>query len=82
MLPEFAAREPEREKRKARELAPFIEKALARKPRMQPLADDEIPELHALGRQVVSQQLAETPSTGANASGLVVPLTDPLEGSR
>ena len=42
--------------RKERELAPFIERALARKPRMKPLADDEIPELHALGRQVVSQQ--------------------------
>ena len=82
MLPEFASREPERQAKKERELAPFIAQALARKPRMRPLADDEIPELVALGRQVVSQQLSETPSTGANASGLAVPLTDPLAGSR
>ncbi len=47
LLPEFAAERDERAARKARELAPFVEAALARKPRMQPLADDEIPVVRA-----------------------------------
>jgi len=36
-----------REARKAADLAPFIAAALARKPWMQPLADDEIPVVRA-----------------------------------
>jgi alkanesulfonate monooxygenase SsuD/methylene tetrahydromethanopterin reductase-like flavin-dependent oxidoreductase (luciferase family) len=47
LLPEFAAERDERATQKARELAPFVEAALARKPRMQPLADDEIPVVRA-----------------------------------
>jgi alkanesulfonate monooxygenase SsuD/methylene tetrahydromethanopterin reductase-like flavin-dependent oxidoreductase (luciferase family) len=47
VLPEFAAAAQQREHEKARALAPFIEAALARKPRMQPLADDEIPVVRA-----------------------------------
>ena len=43
VLPEFAHEAAEREEKKARELAPWIEAALARKPRMRELADDEIP---------------------------------------
>jgi hypothetical protein len=68
--------------RKQQELAPYIEQALARKTFMRPLSDDEIPELHALGRQIVTQ-LPELGQTSAgSASGLPIPLTDPLEGSR
>ena len=47
VMPEFAADEAERQRRKAAELAPFIEAALARKQWMQPLADDEIPVVKA-----------------------------------
>ncbi len=47
MLPEFAAGETERQQRKAAELAPFVEAALARKQWMRPLADDEIPVVRA-----------------------------------
>jgi len=47
LLPEFAAEADEREAKKARELAPWIEAALARKPRLRPLADDEIPVVRA-----------------------------------
>jgi alkanesulfonate monooxygenase SsuD/methylene tetrahydromethanopterin reductase-like flavin-dependent oxidoreductase (luciferase family) len=47
VLPEFAAEAAEREKRKAAELAPYIEKALARKNRMAPLADADIPVVRA-----------------------------------
>jgi alkanesulfonate monooxygenase SsuD/methylene tetrahydromethanopterin reductase-like flavin-dependent oxidoreductase (luciferase family) len=47
VLPEFAAAAQQREAEKARALAPFVEAALARKPRMQPLADHEIPVVRA-----------------------------------
>ena len=65
-------------------LAPFIEQAMARKPWMRPLADDEIPELLALGRQVAQQvpELQGTATDGSSASGFTVPLSDPLANSR
>jgi alkanesulfonate monooxygenase SsuD/methylene tetrahydromethanopterin reductase-like flavin-dependent oxidoreductase (luciferase family) len=47
VMPEFVEGRDEREANKARELAPFIEAALARKQVMKPLADDEIPIVHA-----------------------------------
>lgn len=47
VLPEFAAEQEAREARKARELAPHIERALARKQWMAALADDEIPVVKA-----------------------------------
>jgi alkanesulfonate monooxygenase SsuD/methylene tetrahydromethanopterin reductase-like flavin-dependent oxidoreductase (luciferase family) len=47
VLPEFAAAAAQREQEKARALAPWIEAALARKARMQPLADHEIPVVRA-----------------------------------
>ena len=47
VLPEFAEAAQQREQQKARSLAPFVEAALARKPRMQPLADEEIPVVRA-----------------------------------
>jgi len=56
VLPEFAAKAAERERRKAEELAPFIEKALARKQRMPPLADADIPVVRAsVAKPVVNQ---------------------------
>ena len=47
VMPEFRAQVTEREAAKAKRLAPHIEAALARKPRMKPLADDEIPIVRA-----------------------------------
>jgi alkanesulfonate monooxygenase SsuD/methylene tetrahydromethanopterin reductase-like flavin-dependent oxidoreductase (luciferase family) len=47
VLPEFAEAAAEREKRKAAELAPYIERALARKQRMPPIADADIPVVRA-----------------------------------
>tara|TARA_R110000824_G_scaffold118960_14_gene272246 strand:+ start:380530 stop:381777 length:1248 start_codon:yes stop_codon:yes gene_type:complete len=47
VMPEFKAEVAEREARKAAELAPYIEAALARKNWMKPLADDEIPVVRA-----------------------------------
>ena len=47
VMGEFHARMAAREAAKARELAPFIEAAMARKQWMKPLADDEIPIVRA-----------------------------------
>jgi alkanesulfonate monooxygenase SsuD/methylene tetrahydromethanopterin reductase-like flavin-dependent oxidoreductase (luciferase family) len=60
VLPEFAEKDEERQRRKMEELAPYIEKAFERKKWMQALSDDQIPEVTALGRQIVdtSQQLS------------------------
>jgi alkanesulfonate monooxygenase SsuD/methylene tetrahydromethanopterin reductase-like flavin-dependent oxidoreductase (luciferase family) len=55
VMPEFRAREVEREKRKQADLAPFIEKALARKKAMPRLRDEEIPVYVALGRKVAEE---------------------------
>jgi hypothetical protein len=43
VMPAFKAQVADREAKKAAELAPFIEAAMARKRWMKPLADDEIP---------------------------------------
>ena len=47
VLPQFLGGREAREARKAEELAPYIEQAMARKRWMQPLADDEIPVVKA-----------------------------------
>ncbi|HUD51022.1 LLM class flavin-dependent oxidoreductase [Parvibaculum sp.] len=47
VMPEFKAEVAAREERKARELAPYIEAALARKNWMKPLADSDIPVVKA-----------------------------------
>lgn len=47
VMPRFQADVAEREARKAAELAPFIEAALARKQRMQPLAREDVPVVKA-----------------------------------
>ncbi len=43
VAPEFQREVAERDERKRRELTPYVERALARKHRMRPLADTEIP---------------------------------------
>ena len=50
VMPEFKEKEARRIAKKQEELAPYIEKAFARKARMKELADDEIPNIVALGR--------------------------------
>ena len=53
VMPEFKAREAERERKKQEALAPYIEAAMARKQFMPQLPDNEIPTFPALGRSVV-----------------------------
>jgi hypothetical protein len=54
-MPEFKVRELEREHNKQRELAPFIEKAMARKQAMKAMRDDDIPVFIALGRKIAEE---------------------------
>ena len=61
VMPEFKAREAAREAKKAEELAPYIEAAMARKVPMAELADSDIPVFEALGRKI-SQQAKDEPS--------------------
>ena len=77
VMPEFKVREAERQAEKERRLAPAIERAMARKEWMAPLADDEIPEMLALGRQIAetnanedeADQGASEDSIGASTRG-------------
>jgi alkanesulfonate monooxygenase SsuD/methylene tetrahydromethanopterin reductase-like flavin-dependent oxidoreductase (luciferase family) len=80
VMGEFAERTEAREKRKLERLGPAMERALQRKPWMRPLQDAEIPEIEALGRQVVQEMPAAEDngqSSMTHGSGLVVPLSDP-----
>jgi alkanesulfonate monooxygenase SsuD/methylene tetrahydromethanopterin reductase-like flavin-dependent oxidoreductase (luciferase family) len=82
VMPDFKEREAAQQRRKAMELAPYIEKAMARKQRMRELADDEIPTFVALGRQI-AEQGKETEQQRQNrqkwATSAEVPLVDPLK---
>ena len=56
VLPEFAAKAPGREARKAAELAPYMAQALARKQRMAPLKEADIPVVRAsVAKPIVNQ---------------------------
>ena len=72
VMGEFKAREAERAARKAEALAPFVEAALARKTAMKPLADDEIPPVIALGRQIAQE---------AERSGAPAPPANPRQAA-
>jgi hypothetical protein len=67
VMGEFKAREAARVAKKAEELAPYVEAAFKRKEWMKPLADDEIPHVIALGRQVAEQGGAAAPVAPAQA---------------
>jgi hypothetical protein len=67
VMAEFKEREAARVAKKAEELAPYVEAAFKRKEWMKPLADDEIPKVVALGRQVAEQGGAQPPVPPAQA---------------
>ncbi len=77
VLPEFREREAARAKENAEALAPVIEQALARKPKMEPLAEDQIPSFLALGRQVAAQP--RTPEQEAARRRMLAAAQVPLE---
>ena len=79
VLPEFAERSAEREQRKQQELAPFLEQALSRKQWMKPIEEEKIPELVALGRQIMEKMSPEEKEQmkRGGSGGVRVPLNDP-----
>jgi alkanesulfonate monooxygenase SsuD/methylene tetrahydromethanopterin reductase-like flavin-dependent oxidoreductase (luciferase family) len=85
VMPEFKAREAAREARKTAELAPYVEQAMARKQRMAPLAEDDIPTFVALGRKIAEEGKA-TEQQKLNqqrwAAAAQVTLEDPLRKIR
>ena len=69
VMPEFKSRAAERERRKQQALAPYIEAALARKVKMKPLNDADIPIFPALGRRIAEEtknqpSIYEKPAAG------------------
>ena len=56
VMPEFQKRAPEREKRKAEELAPYITAAMARRKPEAPLRRDEVPPVIALPKRAMLAQ--------------------------
>jgi hypothetical protein len=55
VMPEFKSESPERERRKAEDLAPYVEAAMGRRRIMAPLADERIPRIKSLGRRVAEE---------------------------
>ncbi len=79
-MPEFKERAAEKQKRKMEELEPYIEKAFARKQKMRELADDEIPNVVALGRMIIQPATPADQAAARRFSEVSsVPLEDPLK---
>jgi hypothetical protein len=73
VLPEFKQRDEVREAVKRRELAPYVEAALARKPRMAPIEDAAIPRIEAFGSKGPSPLLSSD-----RGGAISIPTQDPL----
>ena len=79
VMPGFKERGAAREAAKAAELAPYIEQALARKPRMPAMAEADIPTIAPIGRAIVQADLADDARvTHHAAADITVPTHDPL----
>src|SRR5207237_549345 len=70
------------QKRKMKALAPFIEQAMARKQRMKELADDKIPTVLALGRQIAQRAAEEEKTASIWSQTAAMPLDDPARPQR
>jgi alkanesulfonate monooxygenase SsuD/methylene tetrahydromethanopterin reductase-like flavin-dependent oxidoreductase (luciferase family) len=82
VMPEFQARAAEREAEKMAGLAPYIERAMARKRPMPALADDKIPTFVALGRKIAEEgKMTEQQRMNQQrwAAAAEVTLEDPLK---
>ena len=56
VMPKFKENEEKREKEKMEELAPYLAQAMERKKWMPQFKDEDIPEVEALGRQIIEQE--------------------------
>jgi hypothetical protein len=72
VMPHFKDGAEKREHEKMEKLAPFLEQAMQRKQVMPPIADDDIPNVHSYGRNIVDAQ-----STQGRGAGLTIPTQDP-----
>ena len=83
VMPGFKENEAEREQKKAEELAPYIEAAMARKEWLAEPADEDIPTVQALGRQIVeegpSEDAAEEKTIEFGRGDIQVPSDDPAK---
>ena len=79
VMPAFKRRHAAREQEEAKELAPYIERALARKPRRPALRDEEIPAIVALGQQARQESVDGKTANFGRGSEMQVPLEDPLK---
>jgi alkanesulfonate monooxygenase SsuD/methylene tetrahydromethanopterin reductase-like flavin-dependent oxidoreductase (luciferase family) len=78
LLPAFKERDAIRQLKKQQELAPYIEAALARKVRMKPLDDSEIPMVESYGRRKVSPISVTNAAVLADrGGGFHIPTFDP-----
>ncbi len=77
LLPEFKARDAVRDERKRRELAPFVEAARARKPKLPALADADIPVAEAFGRKGAKVGVAQASTFNDRGGAISVPRFDP-----
>ncbi len=62
VMPEFKAEAESSEKRKADELAPYVEKAFKRKQYMKEMTDDEIPSYPAYGAMIAEVDTSQLPA--------------------
>jgi alkanesulfonate monooxygenase SsuD/methylene tetrahydromethanopterin reductase-like flavin-dependent oxidoreductase (luciferase family) len=77
LLPDFKTRDRVREQKKQSELAPFVEAALARKPRMPVLAHKDIPSVRAFGLLGVDVGTAQSSTYSDRGGAISVPMMDP-----
>ncbi len=83
VMPAFKQRHASREQKKQEELAPYIERALARRTLRPSLRDEEIPAIVALGQQRAQQELLDGKTINFGRGGeMQVPLKDPLKKDR
>jgi len=77
-LPEFKERDAIRDAKKQADLAPFIEQALTRKPRMAPIDPADVPLVESFGRRGggLSQQM-QTTFASDRGGAISIPAMDP-----
>jgi alkanesulfonate monooxygenase SsuD/methylene tetrahydromethanopterin reductase-like flavin-dependent oxidoreductase (luciferase family) len=83
VMPAFKQRHASRKQKKQEELAPYIERALARRTLRPSLRDEEIPAIVALGQQRAQQESLDGKTVNFGRGGeMQVPLEDPLKKDR
>jgi alkanesulfonate monooxygenase SsuD/methylene tetrahydromethanopterin reductase-like flavin-dependent oxidoreductase (luciferase family) len=81
LLPEFRARDQAREARKQAELAPFVAAALERKPRMPPIAPEDVPLVESFGRRGGGLSSDVVRTFASDRGGAIsIPAADPRRG--